>query len=141
MDYTERIRNSAPFSKSDLEQTVKQMRRCCSLMWNQAQKDGKLEYALQYYDVVRTLIYGIYFTWEKYQYENGWIDSIAEEDEDMLQYRMFQRDALERIKGLLYACRSQDIFSMFPEGKKTNDMLILIYSDLLSNIKKGVIRV
>ena len=141
MDYKESIRSSAPFSKSDLEQTVKNLRRYRSMMWNQAQKDDKLEYALQYYDVVQTLIYGIYFTWEKYQYENGWIDSIAEEDEDMLQYRMFQMNVVERITGLLQACRFQNIFSMFPEGKKTNEMLILIYSDLLSNIKKGIIRV
>lgn len=133
------IRDTAPFSKSELKQTVKDLRKYRSLMWNQAQNDGRLDYAIQYYEVVRALIYGIYFTWEKYQYENGWIDDIAEEGEDMLQYRMFQVSVVDRIKGLLDACRFQNIFAMFPGGQKTNEMIILIFNDLLSNIKKGII--
>ena len=136
----EQVKDAAPFTALDLQKTVKALRNFRSLMWDQAQNDGRLDYAIQYYEVVKTLIYGIYFTWEKYKYENGWIYSIAEEGEDMLQYRMFQVGAAERIEGLLQACKSQNIFAMFPGGQAINNMLIIIYSDLLSNIKKGAIR-
>lgn len=131
------LRESAPFTASDLIETVKNLRKCRSLMWYQAQKDGKLDYAIQYYEVVRSLIYGIYFTWEKYQYERGWLDSIAEEGEDLIQYQMFQVGVVERIEGLLQACKSNNILDMFPEGQETNEMLILIYEDFLSNVRDG----
>lgn len=108
-------------------------------MWNQAQNDGNLGYAMQYYEVVRTLIYGIYFTWEKYEYENGWIDGIAEEGEDMMQYQMFKINVVYRIEGLLQACKQENVFEMFSGGKETNNRLILIYGDLLSNIRNGAI--
>ncbi|MBO4464352.1 MAG: hypothetical protein J5797_09200 [Prevotella sp.] len=140
MEKTHALKDIAPFSSSDLVQTVKELRKYRSLMWNQAQNDGKLGYAMQYYEVVRTLIYGIYFTWEKYKYENGWIDGIAEEGEDMMQYQMFQIGVVERIEGLLQACRQENVFGMFPGGKETNEKLILIYGDLLSNLRKGAIR-
>lgn len=133
----ETIRNSAPFTALDLKKAVSELRRYRLLLWNQAQNDNRLDYAIQYDEVIRSLIYGIYFTWEKYKYENGWIDSIAEEGEELLQYRMFQVGVVERIKGLLEACCSQNIFAMFPGGQDTNKMLILIYSNLLSNIRKG----
>lgn len=139
MGSTKPIKDLAPFSASDLVQTVKELRKYRSLMWNQAQNDGKLDYAIQYYEVVRTLIYGVYFTWEKYKYENGWIDGIAEEGENMLQYRLFQIGVVERIEGLLNACLNENIFEMFPRGQETNERLILIYGDLLSNIRKGTI--
>lgn len=141
MDMKERIKEMAPFTASDLKGVVKDMRRYRSLMWDRAQEDGKLDYAIQYSEVVRTLIYGIYFVWEKYEYENGWIDGIAEEDENMLQYQMFKMGVLERIGGLLEACRSENVFSMFTGGQDTNSKIILIYSDLLANIKKGLINV
>ena len=134
------IKDEAPFTALDLQKTVKALRNYRSLMWSQAQNDGRLDYAMQYYEVVRTLIYGIYFTWEKYNYENGWINSLAEEGEDMLQYQMFQVGAVERIEGLLQACKSQNVFAVFSGGQAINNMLIIIYSDLLSNIKKGTIR-
>ena len=53
---------------------------------------------------------------------------------------MFQVGVAERIEGLLQACKSQNVFAMFPGGQAINNMLIIIYSDLLSNIKKGTIR-
>lgn len=140
MDDNFMLRESAPFTASDLQKIVKALRNFRSLMWNQAQNDGRLDYAMQYYEVVQTLIHGIYFIWEKYKYENGWIDSIAEEGEDMLQYQMFQVGVAERIEGLLQACKSQNVFAMFPGGQAINNMLIIAYSDLLSNIKKGKIR-
>lgn len=139
MENIQSIKDTAPFSASDLVQTVNELRKYRSLMWNQAQNDGNPGYAMQYYEVVRTLIYGIYFTWEKYKYENGWIDGVAEEGEDMLQYQMFQMSVADRIEGLLQACKQENIFEMFPGGKETNDRLILIYGDLLSNIRKGTI--
>ena len=141
MNKKETIKDTAPFTASHLQETVKELRQYRSIMWNQVQNDGKLGYAIQYYEVVRTLIYGIYYTWEKYKYENGWIDGIAEEGEDMLQYQMFKMGAVERIEGLLQACKSQNIFSMFPKGEETNERIILIFSDLLSNIKKGAINI
>ena len=139
MDKMGSIKDAAPFSASDLVQTVKELRNYRSMMWNQAQNDGNQSYAIQYYEVVRTLIYGIYFIWEKYKYENGWIDSIAEEGEDMLQYRMFQIGVVERIEGLFQACKHDNIFEMFAGGKETNEKIILFYGDFLSNIKKGLI--
>lgn len=139
MEKNKQLKDAAPFSSSDLVQTVKELRKYRSLMWNQAQNDGKLGYAMQYYEVVQSLIYGIYFTWEKYKYENGWIDGIAEDGENMMQYQMFQIDVVERIEGLLQACKQQNIFGMFSGGQETNKKLILIYGDLLSNIKKGAI--
>lgn len=139
MENIQSIKDTAPFSASDLVQTVNELRKYRSLMWNQAQNDGNLGYAMQYYEVVRTLIYGIYFTWEKYKYENGWIDGVAEEGEDMLQYQMFQMSVVDRIEGLLQACKQENVFEMFPGGKETNNRLILIYGDLLSNIRKGAI--
>ncbi len=139
MENIQSIKDTAPFSASDLVQTVNELRKYRSLMWNQAQNDGYLGYAMQYYEVVRTLIYGIYFTWEKYKYENGWIDGVAEEGEDMLQYQMFQMSVVDRIEGLLQACKQENVFEMFPGGKETNNRLILIYGDLLSNIRKGAI--
>lgn len=139
MENTQLIKDVAPFSADDLVQTVNELRKYRSLMWNQAQNDGNLGYAIQYYEVVRTLIYGIYFTWEKYKYENGWIDSIAEEGEDMMQYQLFQISVVDRIEGLLQACKQENIFEMFLGGKETNEKLILIYGDLLSNIRKGAI--
>ena len=139
MENTQSIKDTAPFSASDLVQTVKELRKYRSLMWNQAQNDGNLGYAMQYYEVVRTLIYGIYFTWEKYEYENGWIDGIAEEGEDMMQYQMFKINVVYRIEGLLQACKQENVFEMFSGGKETNNRLILIYGDLLSNIRNGAI--
>lgn len=133
---SQRIRDIAPFTATELKQVVKELRKYRSLMWNQAQNDGKLDYAIQYYEVVRTIIYGIYFIWEKYEYENGWIDGIAEEGESLLQYQMFKMGVLERIEGLLHACKSDNIFSMFPKGELLNETVIVIYSDLLANIKK-----
>lgn len=140
MDNNKLIKDSAPFAASDLKLVVKNLRKYRSQMWNQTQNDGNINYAMQYYEVVRTLIYGIYFTWEKYKYENGWIDGIAEEGEDMMQYRMFQIGVVERIEGMLQACKQDNIFAMFSGGRETNEMLILIYSDLLSNIRKGAIQ-
>lgn len=139
MENTQSIKDTAPFSASDLVQTVKELRKYRSLMWNHAQNDGNLGYAMQYYEVVRTLIYGIYFTWEKYEYENGWIDGIAEEGEDMMQYQMFKINVVYRIEGLLQACKQENVFEMFSGGKETNNRLILIYGDLLSNIRNGAI--
>lgn len=139
MDKNTTVKDLAPFTALDLKEVVKNLRQYRSLMWNQAQKDGNLGYAMQYYEVVRALIYGIYYTWEKYKYENGWIDGIVEEDEDMLQYQMFKMGSVERIEGLLQACKTENVFSMFPKGPETNERIILIYSDLLSNIKKGAI--
>lgn len=112
------LKESAPFTASDLIKTVQDLRKYRTLMWNQAQREGKLDYAIQYYEVIRSLIYGIYFIWEKYQYERGWLDSIAEEDEDIMQYRMFQVCIVERIEGLLQACKSNNIFTFFPKEKK-----------------------
>lgn len=139
METRKTIKDMAPFSASDLQQTVKALRNFRSLMWKQAQNDGNQQYAIQYYEVVGSLIYGIYFIWEKYKYENGWIDGIAEEGEDMLQYRMFQIGVVERIEGLLQACKHDNIFEMFTSGKETNEKLILYYGDFLSNIEKGLI--
>lgn len=139
MDNHQLLRDMAPFSASNLVQTVKKLRKYRSLMWNQAQNDENPGYAMQYYEVVRSLIYGIYFIWEKYKYENGWIDGIAEEGEDMMQYMMFQISVVDRIEGLLHACKQENIFGMFPGGKETNEKLILIYDNLLSNIRKGAI--
>lgn len=139
MGDTQLIKDTVPFSATDLVKTVNELRNYRSLMWNKAQNDGNLGYAMQYYEVVRTLIYGIYFTWEKYEYENGWIESIAEEGEDMIQYQMFQISVVDRIRGLLQACKQENIFEMFPGGKETNERLILIYSNLLSNIREGAI--
>lgn len=131
------LKENAPFTASDLIETVQDLRKYRSLMWNQAQQEGKIDYAIQYYEVIRSLIYGIYFIWEKYQYEMGWLDSIAEEDEDIMQYRMFQVCIVERIEGLLQACKSNNIFTFFPKGKETNEMLILIYENFLSNVRTG----
>lgn len=57
-----------------------------------------------------------------------------------MQYDMFQIGVVDRIKGLLEACKQQNIFDMFRGGKETNDMIIKIYSDLLLNIRKGAVR-
>lgn len=140
MTENQSLKDTAPFSQADLIQTVKTLRKYRSLMWAQAQRDNKQDYAEQFYEVVRTLIYGIYFTWEKYKYERGWISGIAEEGESMMQYDMFQIGVVDRIKGLLEACKQQNIFDMFPGGKETNDMIIKIYGDLLLNIRKGAVR-
>lgn len=110
-------------------------------MWDQAQKDGNQQYAIQYYEVVQTLIYGIYYTREKYEYARGWLDGIAEEGESMLEYRMFQIGVVDRIEGLLRACQSNNIFEMFPGGQATNEMIVIIFQDLLANIRKGVVKV
>ena len=131
------LKESAPFTASDLIKTVQDLRKYRTLMWNQAQREGKLDYAIQYYEIIRSLIYGIYFIWEKYQYERGWFDSIAEEDEDIMQYRMFQVNVVKRIEGLLQACKSNNILNIFPKGEETNEMLILIYEDFLSNVRVG----
>lgn len=53
MDMKERIKEMAPFTASDLKGVVKDMRRYRSLMWDRAQEDGKLDYAIQYSEVVR----------------------------------------------------------------------------------------
>ena len=58
----EQVKDAAPFTALDLQKTVKALRNFRSLMWDQAQNDGRLDYAIQYYEVVKTLIYGIYFT-------------------------------------------------------------------------------
>ena len=134
------LKELAPFTASDLQQTVKELRKYRSLMWNKAQEDGRLDYAIQYYEVIRSIIFGIYFVWEKYKYENGWIDSIAEEGEDLMEYRMFQIGIIERIEGLLNAIRVEDILGMFRGGQDTRDKIILIFSDLLSNMKDGTIK-
>lgn len=134
------LKEKAPFTADDLLQTVKKLKRYRSLMWNKAQDDGRLDYAIQYYEVVKTLIHGIYFTWEKYEYERGWIDSIAEEGEDLMEYHLFQVGVLERVAGLLQAIKHENLFEMFSGGRETNEMLILIYSDLLSNMKNGTIK-
>lgn len=133
------LKDTAPFTAADLLETVENLRRFSSLMWDKSQKDNNIDYAIQYSEVVNTLIYGIYYTWEKYEYENGWIDSIAVEGEALLSYQMFKINVAYRIEGLLQSMRFQNIFEIFSKGKETNDMLILIYSDLLLNIKKGLI--
>lgn len=109
-------------------------------MWEKAQSDGKIDYAMQYYEIVKTLIHGVYFTWEKYEYERGWIDSIAEEGEDLLEYKMFQVGVVSRVNGLLQAMIHENLFDMFRNGHETNEMLIRIYSDLLSNMNSGAIK-
>ena len=137
----ETIRENAPFKASDLQDVVKKLKKYRSLMWNQAEKDGRQGYAIQYYEVVQTLIYGIYYTWEKYKYARGWLDGIAEEGEGMTEYLLFQIGAFDRIEALLKACQSNNIFVMFPEGQETNEMIILTFQDLLSNIRRGIIKV
>lgn len=137
----ETLRDNAPFTASDLQDVIKKLKKYRSLMWDQAQKDGNQQYAIQYYEVVQTLIYGIYYTWEKYEYARGWLDGIAEEGESMLEYRMFQIGVVDRIEGLLRACQSNNIFEMFPGGQETNEMIVIIFQDLLANIRKGVVKV
>ena len=134
------LKESAPFTASDIQQTVDELRKYRSLMWNMAQSDGKTDYAIQYYEVIRAFIYGLYFTWEKYKYENGWIDGIAEEGESLLEYQLFQIGIVSRIEGLRNAIQQQNIFDIFCEGEDTKNRIILIFNDLLSNIKDGTIK-
>ena len=104
-----------------------------------SQNDGRTDYAIQYYEVVRAFIYGLYFTWEKYKYENGWIDGIADEGESLLEYQLFQIGIVSRIEGLRNALIQQNIFEIFSGGQDTRDRIILIFNNLLSNIKEGTI--
>lgn len=134
------LKESAPFTASDIQQTVDELRKYRSLMWNMAQSEGKTDYAIQYYEVIRAFIYGLYFTWEKYKYENGWIDGIAEDGESLLEYQLFQIGIVSRIEGLRDAIIQQNIFDIFYEGQDTKNRIILIFNDLLSNIKDGTIK-
>ena len=45
------LKESAPFTASDLIKTVQDLRKYRTLMWNQAQREGKLDYAIQYYEI------------------------------------------------------------------------------------------
>ncbi len=134
------LKESAPFTASDIQQTVDELRKYRSLMWNMAQSDGKTDYAIQYYEVIRAFIYSLYFTWEKYKYENGWIDGIAEDEESLLEYQLFQIGIVSRIEGLRNAIIQQNIFDIFYGGQDTKNRIILIFNDLLSNIKDGTIK-
>jgi len=139
MEKIKDLKESAPFTASDIQQTVNELRRYRSLMWNMSQNDGRTDYAIQYYEVVRAFIYGLYFTWEKYKYENGWIDGIADEGESLLEYQLFQIGIVSRIEGLRNALIQQNIFEIFSGGQDTRDRIILIFNNLLSNIKEGTI--
>lgn len=137
---TRLLRSLAPFTADELRDTVQKLRKYRSLMWTLAKTENDNEdyYAIAYEDI-QILIYGVYFTWEKYGYENGWIDSIAEEGEPLMPYQMFKINVTNRIEGLLQSMKFINIFEIFHDGKETNDMLILIYSDLLLNIKNGLV--
>lgn len=133
-----KLKDSAPFSADDLRNLVTNLEKYSSLMWDQAQRDGRLDYAIQYNEVVQTFIEGIYYVWERYGY--GWADELADEDGiNGYRYMLFQMEIEERVEGLLNALCQHNIFAMFKGGDETRNTLIKVYSDLLKNLKLGKI--
>lgn len=130
------LKDTAPFSAEDLKDIINSLNRYNSLMWNKAQNDGRLDYAIQYNEVVQTFVEGIYFVWERYGF--GWADELADENGvDGCRYMLFQMGVEERVEGLLNALRLQNIFGMFEGGNETRNLLIMVYADLLRNLKSG----
>ena len=133
-----KLKETAPFTANELKILVSDLERYNNLMWNKAQNDGRLDYAMQYNEVIQTFIEGIYYVWERYGY--GWADELADENGiDGLRYMLFQRGIEERVEGLLNALKLQNIFGMFEGGNETRNTLIKVYSDLLKNLRLGKI--
>lgn len=133
-----KLKDTAPFFADDLRNIVKTLEQYSGLMWNQAQRDGHLDYAIQYHEVIQTFIEGIYYVWERYGF--GWADELADENGiDGIRYMLFQKGVEERVDGLLNALRSQNIFEMFEDGNQTRNTLIKVYADLSKNLKLGKI--
>lgn len=129
-----KLKDTAPFTADDLKNLVTTLEKYNNLMWDQAQRDGRLDYAIQYHEVIQTFIEGIYYVWERYGY--GWADELADENGiDGIRYMLFQNGLEERIEGLLNALRLQNIFEMFERGTETRNTLIKVYADLLRNLK------
>ena len=133
-----KLKDTAPFTADDLKELVTTLEKYSNLMWNQAQRDGRLDYAIQYHEVIQTFIEGIYYVWERYGY--GWADELANENGiDGIRYMLFQNGVEERVDGLLNALRFQNIFEMFEGGNETRNNLIKVYADLAKNLKLGKI--
>lgn len=133
-----KLKDTAPFTADGLKELVTTLEKFNNLMWDQAQRDGRLDYAIQYHEVIQTFIEGIYFVWERYGY--GWADELADENGiDGIRYMLFQNGVEERVEGLLDALRLQNIFEMFEGGTETRNTLIKVYADLLRNLKLGKI--
>lgn len=132
---TNKLKDSAPFTSDDLKSLVADLLKYKSLMWNMAQQDERLDYAIQYSEVIMTFLDGIYYVWERYGY--GWADELADDDEgiDGFRYMLFQQGIEERVEGLVNALKIQNIFEMFEGGNGNRKLLILVYSDLLKNLK------
>jgi hypothetical protein len=129
-----KLKDTAPFTADDLKNLVTTLEKYNNLMWDQAQRDGRLDYAIQYHEVIQTFIEGIYYVWERYGY--GWADELADENGiDGIRYMLFQNGVEERVEGLLDAIRLQNIFEMFERGTETRNTLIKVYADLLRNLK------
>jgi hypothetical protein len=129
-----KLKDTAPFTAEDLKNLVTTLEKYNNLMWDQAQRDGRLDYAIQYHEVIQTFIEGIYYVWERYGY--GWADELADENGiDGIRYMLFQNGVEERVEGLLDAIRLQNIFEMFERGTETRNTLIKVYADLLRNLK------
>lgn len=130
--------DTAPFTADDLKELVTTLEKYSNLMWDQAQRDGRLDYAIQYHEVIQTFLEGIYYVWERYGY--GWADELANENGiDGIRYMLFQNGVEERVDGLLNALRFQNIFEMFEGGNETRNNLIKVYADLAKNLKLGKI--
>lgn len=133
-----KLKDTAPFTADDLKDLVTTLEKYNSLMWDRAQCDGHIDYAIQYHEIIQTFIEGIYYVWERYGY--GWADELADENGiDGIRYMLFQNGVEERVEGLLDALRLQNIFEMFEEGSETRNTLIKVYADLLRNLKLGKI--
>jgi len=129
-----KLKDTAPFTADDLKNLVTTLEKYNNLMWDQAQRDGRLDYAIQYHEVIQTFIEGIYYVWERYGY--GWADELVDENGiDGIRYMLFQNGVEERVEGLLDAIRLQNIFEMFERGTETRNTLIKVYADLLRNLK------
>ena len=133
-----KLKDIAPFTADDLKGLVTTLEKYNNLMWDQANRDGRQDYAIQYNEVIQTFIEGIYYVWERYGY--GWADELTDENGiDGIRYMLFQNEVEERVSGLLNALRFQNIFEMFEGGNKTRNTIIKVYADLLKNLKLGKI--
>ena len=133
-----KLKDTAPFTADDLKGLVTTLEKYNKQMWDQACRDGRQDYAIQYNEVIQTFIEGIYYVWERYGY--GWADELADENGiDGIRYMLFHNGLEERIEGLLNALQFQNIFEMFDGGDKTRNTIIKVYTDLLKNLKLGKI--
>lgn len=135
---TNKLKDTAPFTENDLRNLVANLKSFKTQMWNRCQLDNRTDYAIQYSEVIRTFLDGIYTVWESYGY--GWADDLTDDNGiDGGRLLLFQIGIEDRIKGLLHSLQIQNIFGMFEGGDVTRNTLIIVYEDLLKNLKLGKI--